>query len=162
VREVRSKKYEVRGVVAAACAVLALAAAPASLPRTPDGHPDLQGVWDNSSLTPLERPANLAGKEFFSDAEAADYESLDAYVERLKGRFGEPEGAVTGEANGIWRSPRRLDGLHRGREGDVAGARSRARDPAPAVPGFHAVAPCARHSAGAGGKSIAVPATWLK
>ena len=85
-----------------------IAAAPASLPRTPDGHPDLQGVWDNSSLTPLERPANLADKEFFSDAEAADYESLDAYVERLKGRFGEPEGAVTGEANGIWRSPRRL------------------------------------------------------
>jgi len=78
------------------------------LPRTPDGHPDLQGVWDNSSLTPLERPANLADKEFFSDAEAADYESLDAYVERLKGRFGEPEGAVTGEANGIWRTPRRL------------------------------------------------------
>jgi hypothetical protein len=96
-------------VVAAACALRArAAAAPTALPRTPDGHPDLQGIWDNSSLTPLERPANLADKEFFSDAEAADYESLDAYVERLKGRFGEPEGAVTGEANGIWRSPRRL------------------------------------------------------
>ena len=96
-------------MVAAACALLALAAAaPTALPRTHDGHPDLQGIWDNSSLTPLERPANLADKEFFSDAEAADYESLDAYVERLKGRFGEPEGAVTGEANGIWRSPRRL------------------------------------------------------
>ena len=96
-------------MVAAACALLALAAAaPTALPRTPDCHPDLQGIWDNSSLTPLERPANLADNEFFSDAEAADYESLDAYVERLKGRFGEPEGAVTGEANGIWRSPRRL------------------------------------------------------
>jgi hypothetical protein len=40
-------------------------------PRTPDGHPDLQGVWTNSTMTPLERPADLAGKEFFSEQEAA-------------------------------------------------------------------------------------------
>src|ERR1700689_2083092 len=33
-------------------------------PRTPDGHPDLQGVWTNGTITPLERPAELAGKEF--------------------------------------------------------------------------------------------------
>src|SRR5262245_27085894 len=37
--------------------------------RTPDGHPDLQGVWVNNTITPFERPAELAGKEFFSDAE---------------------------------------------------------------------------------------------
>ena len=43
-------------------------------PRTPDGHPDLQGLWNNSTLTPLERPRNLAGKEFFSEEEAAEYE----------------------------------------------------------------------------------------
>ena len=35
-----------------------------SVPRTPDGHPDLQGVWDFGSVTALERPAALAGKEF--------------------------------------------------------------------------------------------------
>ena len=45
-----------------------------ALPRTPDGHPDLQGIWTNATLTPLERPAELAGKEFFTRAEAADYE----------------------------------------------------------------------------------------
>ena len=28
-----------------------------SQPRTPDGQPDLQGVWSNATLTPLERPA---------------------------------------------------------------------------------------------------------
>ena len=43
-------------------------------PRTPDGHPDLQGVWTNVTITPLERPANLAGKEFFTPAEARQYE----------------------------------------------------------------------------------------
>ena len=35
-------------------------------PRTPDGHPDLQGVWTNNSVTPLQRPKALAGKEFYS------------------------------------------------------------------------------------------------
>ncbi|HBN15508.1 MAG TPA: hypothetical protein DD407_10760, partial [Pseudohongiella sp.] len=39
-------------------------------PRTPDGHPDLQGVWANNSSTPLERPeifgdrATLSAEEF--------------------------------------------------------------------------------------------------
>jgi hypothetical protein len=43
-------------------------------PRTPDGHPDLQGIWNYSTITPLERPSNLAGKAFFSPEEAAAYE----------------------------------------------------------------------------------------
>jgi hypothetical protein len=43
-------------------------------PRTPDGRPDLQGLWNNTTLTPLERPRNFAGKEFLTEAEAADYE----------------------------------------------------------------------------------------
>jgi hypothetical protein len=32
-------------------------------PRTPDGRPDLQGIWSNAVLTPLERPVNSAGKD---------------------------------------------------------------------------------------------------
>lgn len=47
---------------------------PWSAPRTPDGKPDLQGVWTNATLTPLERPANMAGKATLTDAEAAAYE----------------------------------------------------------------------------------------
>ena len=43
--------------------------------RMPDGHPDLQGVWDYRTITPLERPAELGNKEFFTDAEAAKFES---------------------------------------------------------------------------------------
>src|ERR1700683_1728848 len=40
-------------------------------PRTADGKPDLQGVWTNNTVTPLERPKDLAGKEFYTDAELA-------------------------------------------------------------------------------------------
>jgi hypothetical protein len=43
-------------------------------PRTPDGQPDLQGIWNNATLTPLERPRELAGKAFFTEQEAAEYE----------------------------------------------------------------------------------------
>ena len=45
-----------------------------TLQHTPDGQPDLEGYWTNTTLTPLERPAGLAGKEFFSDEEIAAIE----------------------------------------------------------------------------------------
>src|SRR5215469_15667161 len=38
-------------------------------PRTPYGRPDLQGIWSNSTLTPLERPKRLGAREFYTDAE---------------------------------------------------------------------------------------------
>src|SRR5262245_42429333 len=43
-------------------------------PRTPDGKPDLQGIWSFATITPLERPAEFAGKEFLTEQEAAAYE----------------------------------------------------------------------------------------
>jgi hypothetical protein len=44
-------------------------------PRTPDGQPDFQGIWNTSTVTPMERPRELAGKEFFaSEEEARAYE----------------------------------------------------------------------------------------
>jgi len=62
-------------------------------PRTPDGHPDLQGVWTNNTVTPLERPKRLGAKEFYTDAELADNqrkerERLDLNLE--EGRPTEP------------------------------------------------------------------------
>lgn len=50
--------------------------APAPVPRTADGHPDLQGVWDFRSATPLERPERFAGREFMTPAEVVEYERL--------------------------------------------------------------------------------------
>ena len=47
-----------------------------TLPRTPDGHPDLQGIWDFRSATPLERPARFAGREFMTPEEVVEYERL--------------------------------------------------------------------------------------
>jgi hypothetical protein len=43
-------------------------------PRTPDGQPDLQGVWTNATITPLERPSEFAGKAVLTPQEAAEYE----------------------------------------------------------------------------------------
>ncbi len=43
-------------------------------PRTPDGQPDIQGVWTNATMTPLERPSRLADKPFYSETEAAELE----------------------------------------------------------------------------------------
>lgn len=45
----------------------------AQAPRTPWGDPDLQGKWSNATLTPLQRPADLGDKEFFTEEEAAAY-----------------------------------------------------------------------------------------
>src|SRR5688500_14028291 len=41
------------------------------IPRAPDGHADLHGIWNYSTITPLERPKELSGKEYLSDEEAA-------------------------------------------------------------------------------------------
>src|SRR5215217_2169837 len=43
-------------------------------PRTAWGDPDLTGIWTGSTITPLERPDELAGKEFLTEQEAADLE----------------------------------------------------------------------------------------
>jgi hypothetical protein len=50
----------------------------ATSPRTPWGAPDLQGVWDFRTITPLERPGNLGDKKVLSEQEAAALESQAA------------------------------------------------------------------------------------
>ena len=76
----REKLVTVSGLVVVLAAVgwLAPAAAAAQsteagwvVSRTPDGHADLQGVWANNNVTPLERPEAWAGKETLSDEELA-------------------------------------------------------------------------------------------
>lgn len=66
--------------------------------RTPWGDPDLQGTWDNKSITPLERPKELAGKEFLSPQEAAELEKKIA-AERVDAA---PRPGDTGTYNQYW------------------------------------------------------------
>lgn len=47
------------------------------IPRAPDGHRDLQGIWNNATLTPVERPPSFAGKATVTDDEALVYEKRD-------------------------------------------------------------------------------------
>jgi hypothetical protein len=45
-----------------------------TIPRTSWGQPDLQGIWDFRTITPLERPRSLSDQEFLSAEEAANLE----------------------------------------------------------------------------------------
>jgi len=68
----------------AALAVLAMMGiAPVSgqrlkIPLAADGHPDLQGVWTNATITPMERPAAFANKPTVTEAEAGNFAKLAA------------------------------------------------------------------------------------
>src|SRR5580658_10255106 len=95
-----------------ALSVLLVAPTPAQnssvVPRTPDGHPDLQGTWTNSTITPLERPRDLAGKEFFTEQEAAAYEKRMLKALDTDNRDGPPEVDVGRSYNEAWRERGKL------------------------------------------------------
>ena len=95
--------------LACVCALAALLAAPlpgqtrpaskaktGAIPRTPDGHPDLQGVWTNATITPLQRPAKFAGQPTVSDAEATAYEKSEAA--ELQAQDGQSDGPLIAAA----------------------------------------------------------------
>jgi hypothetical protein len=66
--------------------------------RTPDGQPDLQGTWVNPTITPFERPAQLAAKEVLSADEAAQLErqAAESRVESA------PRAGDVGSYNQVW------------------------------------------------------------
>jgi hypothetical protein len=66
------------------------------IPHTPDGHPDFQGVWTNATITPLQRPAKLAGKATLTDAEATAYEQSED--KELKAQDGQSDGPLIAAA----------------------------------------------------------------
>ena len=71
-------------------------AAAARAPRTPWGHPDLQGTWFVTEDVPLERSAANAGREFLTDEEVAALDKRKARWRRLEHRDrhrGRPEPA---------------------------------------------------------------------
>ena len=91
------------GLLLAAAAAVCLAPAAAAAqepdaPRTPWGDPDLQGVWDFRTATPMERPEEFAGQEFLTAEEAArlEQEAAESQVDRPP-RAGDP-----GTYNQFW------------------------------------------------------------
>src|SRR5438105_236627 len=70
-----------------------------SVPRTRDGHPDLEGIWTNATITPMERPAALAGKATLTDAEARAAEKHAAEeLQKLDGASDGPLLAAAGSS----------------------------------------------------------------
>ncbi|HLH00917.1 MAG TPA: hypothetical protein VKX49_31715 [Bryobacteraceae bacterium] len=63
-----------------------------AIPRAADGHPDLQGIWTNATVTPMERPPQFAGKLNITDAEAAAYEKDQA--QDLQSEDGQSDGKI--------------------------------------------------------------------
>ena len=66
--------------------------------KTSWGHPDLQGVWDQTTGTPLERPDEYKGRKLLTDVEAAERERMRFAEFDENGRAG-----GTGDYGSVWR-----------------------------------------------------------
>ena len=88
------------GVAAAQAPAAQSPAAEWEAPRLSDGRPDLQGVWDFRTATPLERPQGLADRATLTDEEAAAVEFGATAFQRAADAQ-PPEGSV-GAYNAFW------------------------------------------------------------
>ena len=103
----------VAGQAPAPAAKTTAAAKPAAKPytqaKTPWGDPDLQGIWNDATSTPLQRPARLGEKGVLSAEEADVYaEELAEDLNRDR-RDGGPEADVNRAYNEHWMDARRLE-----------------------------------------------------
>ena len=92
------------GVLAASLAP-APAAAQNELPRTAWGAPDLQGIWDFRTITPMERPEDLGDQAFLTAEEAANLEqaTVDRNAQLLQAEARRTEaGGNVGAYNNFW------------------------------------------------------------
>src|SRR3989442_14783898 len=73
-----------------------------SAPRTPWGHPDVEGSWTYKTITPLERPARFAKQPFLTEEEAAELEQIAARENVAEERPKDPARDVAGAYNNFW------------------------------------------------------------
>jgi hypothetical protein len=76
--------------------------------RTPWGDPDLQGVWNDATSTPLQRPTDKSGKDVLSDEEAEEFQEQLAFNLTRDRRDGGPDADVNRAYNEHWMDARRL------------------------------------------------------
>jgi hypothetical protein len=77
-------------------------ASAAASPKTPWGAPDLQGLWSNALITPLERPKDLGTKEFFTEQEVRDREQRAVAAATDEARGKDAKADVAGAYNDFW------------------------------------------------------------
>ena len=110
------------GVTVAAQTAAPKKASPSVVPRAPDGHPDISGVWEHNAATPLERPDELGGRATLTDDEVAQLKAKAAelfngdgdagfgdsiYTAALRNILGKEKGfksrdVGTGDYNSFW------------------------------------------------------------
>jgi len=76
--------------------------------RTPWGDPDLQGVWNDATSTPLQRPGGVASKDVLTSEEAEEFQSQLATELSRDRRDGGAEADVNRAYNEHWMDARRL------------------------------------------------------
>jgi hypothetical protein len=84
-------------------AIPAPAQKPWTPPHTPDGQPDLQGIWNNATLTPMERPAQYAGRPTLTEQEAVAFEKEELGSVNADRRDGSTVTDVNRAYNEFWR-----------------------------------------------------------
>src|SRR5262245_11922092 len=79
-----------------------------AVPKTPWGDPDLQGVWNDATSTPLQRPGTVGAKDVLSDEEAEEFQQQLANDLSRDRRDGGPDVDVNRAYNEHWMDSRRL------------------------------------------------------
>jgi len=79
-----------------------------TVPKTPWGDPDLQGVWNDATSTPLQRPGTVGAKDVLSDEEAEEFQQQLANDLSRDRRDGGAEADVNRAYNEHWMDSRRL------------------------------------------------------
>jgi hypothetical protein len=96
-----SHRFVAYAVVSTAV-IAAVSLAPVSVAGQLDGRPNLEGIWTNATITPLERPQEFAGKEFLTEKEAAEYEKQVRERTNAERRDGNAEADLAVGYNDVW------------------------------------------------------------